>query len=535
MRIRIRTLWFLAALSAVWLQQAVTAFADRFDLATATIADMQKAMDGGALTSAKLVELYLARIDAYDQKGPAIKAFLHVNPRALDEARALDAERKARGPRSPVHGIAVVLKDVFDTHDMPTTGGYLPLKGVKPAKDAFVVKKLRDAGVVILGKVNQSDWYADSEIFSASSLGGATRNPYDLARTPGWSSSGTGAAMAAYFATIGLGSETGFSVRTPTSDSNLYGLSTTSGLISRDGQMWSYMTGERGGPMARSVYDVAATLDVIAGFDAYDLWTGQSLGRMPAVPYVSFIDRNGLKGARVGVLKDSYALKPVTPEGLELAARSVKVFEAHGAQVIHDLSIGIDLSQYNGTNFPHRFERLAAINHYLSRQGPDYPFRDASQLLLNHSNVKTRATDAQALREPFDLDRNPEYRALNESRIAMRQAIIELMDRHNLDALVYPHKLHGPLTLGLAADPERIYQPNLISPLTGFPAFLVPSGFTPDGLPIGFEILGRPWSEPMLIRLASGFEAATGNRRIPPHTPPLRGESFDYKSFAEMR
>jgi amidase len=528
MRMSVRARWFLAALSVAGFWQAVPASADRFELATATIADIQKAMDRGALTSARLVELYLARIAAYDQKGPAIRAFLHVNSRALDDARALDAERKAKGPRSPIHGIAVVLKDVFDTHDMPTTGGYLPLKGVKPTKDAFVVKKLRDAGAVILGKVNQSDWYAETEILTASTLGGATRNPYDLARTPGWSSSGTGAAMAAYFATIGLGSETGFSVRTPTSDSNLYGLSTTSGLISRDGQMWSYMTGERGGPMARSVYDVAVTLDVIAGFDPADLWTGQSLGRMPAAPYASFIDATGLKEARVGVLKDAYALEPVTPEGLELAAKSVKVFEANGAHVIHDLSIGIDLAQYNATNFPHRFERLSAINHYLSRQGPGYPFRNAAELLLNHPNVKTRATDAQALKAPFDLDRNPEYRLLNEDRIAMRRAITNLMDAHKLDAVIFPHKLHGPLRLGPPADPERMYQPNLISPLTGFPAFIVPSGFTADGLPIGFEILGRPWSEPTLIRIAAGFEAATRNRRIPPHTPPLRGESFDY-------
>jgi amidase len=310
---------FPAVLGLLGVLLASPARAEHFDLATATIADIQAAMEKGALTSERLVRLYLARIAAYDQTGPAIKAFLYLNPQALHEAKALDAERQAKGPRSAIHGVAVALKDVFDTYDMPTTGGYLPLKGVRPTKDAFVVKKLREAGAIILGKLNQSDWYAETLIITESTLGGVTKNPYDLSRIPGWSSSGTGAAMAAYFATIGLGSETGFSVRTPTSDSNLYGISTTSGLISRDGQMWSYITGERGGPMGRSVYDVAATLDVIAGFDPYDLWTAQSLGKMPEKPYTSFIDKNGLRGARVGVLKDGYSLKPSTPEGLELA------------------------------------------------------------------------------------------------------------------------------------------------------------------------------------------------------------------------
>src|SRR5882724_10424499 len=290
-------LWALAVLPC--------AKAVHFDLSTATIADINAAIDAGALNSEKLVRFYLARIAAYDQAGPMINAFLYINPKALDEARALDSERKAKGPRGPLHGIPIVMKDVFDTYDMPTTGGYLPLKGVKPTKDSFIAKKLRESGAIILGKVNQSDWYAETELVAASTIAGNTKNPFALDRIPGWSSAGTGASMAAYFATIGLGSETGFSIRTPTSDSNLYGLSTTSGLISRDGQMWGYITGERGGPMTRSVYDLAATLDAIAGFDSYDLWTAQSLGKMPVEKYVSFIKKDGLTGARVGVLKDA--------------------------------------------------------------------------------------------------------------------------------------------------------------------------------------------------------------------------------------
>jgi amidase len=266
----------LAALCTLSIAQAAT-----LDLTTASIADLNAAFDAGALTSEKLVQLYLKRVDAYDDNGPKINAVLALNPKALETARALDVERQRKGPRSPLHGIPVIVKDVFDTADMPTTGGYLPLKGVIPGKDAAIVKRLRDAGAIILAKVNQSDWYATPDIIASSTLGGSTLNPFALDRTPGWSSAGTGAGLAAHFGTVGLGSETGFSIRTPTSDSNLFGLSTTSGLISRDGQMWSYITGERGGPMAHSVYDLAATLDIIAGFDAADLWTANSLGKMP--------------------------------------------------------------------------------------------------------------------------------------------------------------------------------------------------------------------------------------------------------------
>jgi len=502
--------------------------AEHFELATATVADINAAIDAGALSSEKLVQLYLARIDAYDQKGPSINAFLYLDPNALEEARALDAERKAKGRRSPLHGIPVVVKDVYDTHDMPTTGGYLPLKGVKPTKDAFVVKRLRAAGAIILGKLNQSDWYAETKLVAASTIAGNTKNPFALDHIPGWSSAGTGAAMAAFFATVGLGSETGFSVRTPTSDSNLFGLASTSGLISRDGQMWGYITGERCGPMARSVYDLVTTLDVIAGFDDNDLWTANSLGKMPSQKYITFLDKNGLKGARVGVLKDAYAFKPAVPEGLELAAKSIKVFEDNGARVVYGLSLGIDLVASIAKGSPGRFERIHAIDHYLSRQGPSYPFHNSQELLLNHPGVSPTQNEIDLLNHPVDLDRDAEYRAALDEKAGLRQAVIDLMDKYHLDALIYPHKLAGPLKIGPAKDPERQYTPNQLSPITGLPAFIVPSGFTSDGLPIGFEILGRPWSEPTLIKLASGFEAATHNRRIPPTTPPLPGESFEY-------
>ena len=507
----------------------VKSHAATLELTEASVADLNAAFDKGTLTSESLVKMYLARIEAYDQKGPKINAVLAINAKAIETAQALDKERKEKGPRSPLHGIPFVVKDVFDTNDMPTTGGYLPLKGVIPAQDSTIVKRLRDAGAIMLVKVNQSDWYAQPDMMASSTLGGSTLNPFALDRTPGWSSSGTGAGLAAHFATLGLGSETGFSIRTPTSDSNLFGLATTSGLISRKGQMWSYITGERGGPMAHSVYDLAVTLDIIAGFDSADLWTANSLGKMPMQPYVSFIQKDGLSGARVGVLKEAWDFAPVDPAALELAKNAIKVFSDKGAKVFEPVALGIDLVNYLEVNsFPSRYERIAAIDAYLAQQAPNYPFKNAAELLLNHKGVPTRPADVEALKNPIDLDRDPGYRATLEGKAKLREMVIALMDRYQLDALIYPHKLAGPLKIGSRNDPERKYTPNQLSPITGLPAFVVPMGFTPEGLPVGLEILGRPWSEPTLIKLASGFEAATNNRRVPASTPALAGEKIRF-------
>lgn len=508
---------------------SASARANTFELTTATVADINEAFDAGALTSEKLIQLYLARIEAYDQKGPAIKAVLSINPNALATARALDAERKEKGPRSPLHGIPVIAKDVFDTVEMPTTGGYVPLKGVTTDRDSTIVARLREAGAIILAKVNQSDWYSSPDRIASSSLGGDTRNPFALDRTPGWSSSGTSGGLAARFSPIGLGSETGFSIRTPTSDGNLYGLSTTSGLISRAGQMWSYITGERGGPMATSVYDVAVTLDVIGGFDPEDLWTANSLGKMPLEPYVSFIDPEGLKGARVGVLHEIWDFTPADPEVVEMAKKAIQVFSDNGAYVFDNASLGLDLRNYLKSNpLPSTFERIAAIDQYLLRQGPNYPFKNAKELLLGHEGIQTRDTDVSRIETPVDLDRDLGYRSTLRGKEKLKEVVLALMDKYDLDALIYPHKLSGPLKLGNRNDPEREYTANQMSPLIGFPAFIVPMGFTPSGLPVGLEILGRPWSEPTLIKLASGFEAVTQNVQVPKSTPKLKGETISY-------
>jgi Asp-tRNA(Asn)/Glu-tRNA(Gln) amidotransferase A subunit family amidase len=281
-----------------------------FDLQTATLADINAAMDAGALSSEKLVGLYLARIAAYDQAGPRINSVITLNAKALETARALDAERKAKGPRSPLHGVPVVLKDLFDTKDLPTSGGFLPLKASQPLYDATVVARLRAAGAIILAKVNMSDWFGTPPRGDQSTVLGRTSNPYNLALTPGGSSGGTGASLAAAFAHLGLGSETGVSIRNPTANNSVVGLAPTRGLIPRTGQIMTSFTQERCGPMARSVYDVAAMTSVVAGFDAEDLLTISSPGMTPKQPYTAFLDKAGLRGARIGVFRDLFRKGP---------------------------------------------------------------------------------------------------------------------------------------------------------------------------------------------------------------------------------
>jgi amidase len=295
--------------------------------------------------------------------------------------------------------------------------------------------------------------------------------------------------------------------------------------------MWSYITGERGGPMARSVRDLCLVLDVIAGFDTFDLWTAQSLGKMPDQPYVTFINKEGLRGARVGVLKEAWDFHTPEhdPEVIEMAKKAIAVFGANGAKVFDTVSLNINLPQYLTANSsPSRYERIAAIDHYLARQGSNYPFKNAAELLLNHPGVPGRAADKANLEKLVDLNHDPEYRATLEGRVALRQMVVDLMDKYQLDALIFPHKLSKPLKIGPRKDPERQYIANQLSPNTGLPSFVVPMGFTSDGNPVGLEILGRPWSEPTLIKLASGFEAVTQNRKTPPSTPPLPGETITY-------
>jgi amidase len=504
---------------------AAVAHGETFNLQTATLADINAAMDAGALTSEKLVQLYLARIAAYDRAGPAIKSVITLQPEALAIARALDAERKAKGPRSPLHGVPVVLKDLFDTKDLPTSCGFLPMKDSQPLHDATVVKRLRDAGAIILAKVNMSDWFGTPARGDQSTVLGRTLNPYNLELTPGGSSGGTGAALAAAFAQVGLGSETGVSIRNPTANNSLVGLAPTRGLIPRAGQTMTSFAQERCGPMGRSVYDVAVVTDIVAGFDAEDLLTINSPGRTPDRSYTTFLRKDALRGARIGVFRDLFRQGPAHAEGVAIVEKAIAEMKAAGAVIIEPVSTGLklfDLLAETRTNF---YEAQFSYDVYFRRLGPNAPIRSMDELIAKGGDL-VKPSIVRGYAEFRSLMHHPDYLARRDTQETLRDATIALMDKYRLDALVYPFK-------SLPPEPhlaERVAEKdNPFSSVTGLPAVLVPAGYTAkENGPIAIEFLGRPFAEPTLFSLAYAYEQISRVRRLPPTTPALPGETFTY-------
>jgi amidase len=507
-----------AALSVLPLRAAT------FDLQTATVEDINKAFDAGALTSEKLVGLYLARIAAYDKQGPNINAIITLQPKALEIARALDQERREKGPRSPLHGIPVVLKDLYDTKDMPTSCGFLPLKDSQPIYDATVVQRLRDAGAIILAKVNMSDWFGVPKKGDQSTVLGRTSNPYNLDLTPGGSSGGTGASLAAAFAQLGLGSETGVSIRNPTSNNSVVGLAPTRGLIPRTGQTMTSFTQERCGPMARSVYDVAAMTGIVAGFDAEDLSTINSPGKMPKEPYTAFLDKDGLRGARVGVFRDLFRQGEIHAEGIAMIEKAIAQMKEAGAIIVDPISTGLDLFKLLEDTRTNSYEGQFSYNLYFRRLGPNAVIHNMDEL-IEKGGALVKPGTIRAYKEYKSLMHQPDFLARRDTQETLKAALVELMDKYRLDVVVHPFKSMPPPT----HMDRGVDQDNNFSSITGLPAVLVPAGYTQkENGPIAIEFLGRPWSEPTLFKLAYAYEQASKNRKIPPTTPALPGEHFDY-------
>jgi len=524
----------LGVLCACLLVPVAAVRAATFDLSTATIADIQAAMDKGALSSEKLVQLYLARINAYDAQGPALNTIIVLNANALDEARALDAERKAKGPRSPFHGVPILVKDVYDTAEMPTAGGFKPMATSRPTRDSFIVGRLRAAGAIILGKLNQSDWYGIAPP-SGSTIKGTVISPYNPKKSPGGSSSGTGSAMAAWFGAVGLGSDTTGSIVIPSTLANLVGFSTTHGLVSRTGQMWSSPSQESGGPMGRSVYDCAAVLSIIAGYDAADLVTQAGVGKIPDQPYTSFISKDGLKGARIGVLREMVRKGAMHEEGTALFEQAVADFKTAGAIIVDPVLTGLNLPEAQAGASAARFEVATAINKYLSALPPDAPIRTVDEMIAKGGALVKPNIIASAKMPP--LDRNPEFAAALKQQDMLRNALISVMDKYELDAVILPYRTAldtdmrttpNPPGAGGGGAAARESQ-NYLASVTGLPTIVVPGGFFPsDGMPFAVQFIGKPFTEPTMIKVASGYEAATHHRKSPALTPALPGEVFEY-------
>lgn len=525
--------WRVALTVALGLWLSPTASAQTLDVTAATIEELNQAFDAGTLTSEQLVELYLARIEAYDKTGPTLNAVITLNPRAMERARALDAERQTRGPRSPLHGIPLVLKDNIDTADLPTTAGSILLKGSMPPDDAFIVQKLRDAGAIVLAKVNLGEFAGGIR----SSLGGLTRNPHDLARSPGGSSVGTGAAIAAAYAQFGLGTDTGGSVRIPSSANGIVGLKPTHGLMSRDGIIPLALSFDTAGPMARSVYDVAAALGVMTGIDAADDATRKSEGRFET-DYTQYLDASALEGARIGIARDFLGQDGQVDWIIEA---SLEVMRAAGATVV-DVRFPQWLLEVSGPFWRtvNRREFRAQLPDYLATLAPGFPKTLAD--LVEQSVRLTAPRDGgwpnpgrwrgmQRAEESGELS-DSEYRAVQEYGLPLVRAIIEgLFETENLDAIVYPTSPRRPSRIDADPNPNpsgaaRRYLPiRAYANLTGFPALVVPAGFTGNGLPVGISFLGQAFSEPRLLALGYAFEQVTKARRLPVNTPVLTAKA----------
>lgn len=496
-----------------------------FDLLTASVADIQSAVASGGLTYERLVRLYLNRIEAYDKQGPRLHAIIEINPRAIDIARALDEERRTTGLRSPLHGIPVAIKDNIDVRDLPSAGGNAALAGTLPDHDAAVVRRLRDAGAIVFLKTNLDELALGSQ--GLSTLGGQILNPYDLRRNPGGSSGGTAVAVNVGFATIGVGTETGFSIRSPASNNALVGIAPSRGLISRAGVIPISFTQDRVGVHAKSVADAALLLTYLRGFDAADLATAESLGTQDPRPYTEYLD-DRLADVRVGVLRDLFRTGAEFDAGNAVIDKQLGVFRNGRATVIDGVTTGMDLVAAMPTLRVNSFELQSAFDAYLRLFRPASPIKTLADLIATGKYLKGGTLERrfqEATKEPL-LDTNAEYLSRLEKQRVVRRLLIEVMDRHRVDALVYPVKSLPAPMIGTSDDGPR---DNAISAVTGLPAIVLPAGVTEGGLPLALELLGRPFSEPTLIRVAYAYERASRARVGPTLTPHLAGEVFTYQ------
>jgi amidase len=488
-----------------------------FELNEVTIAQLQEKMKSGAMTSEEITKKYLDRIEQIDKNGPKLKSVIEVNPDALEIARQLDAERKSGKVRGPLHGIPVLIKDNIDTGDkMQTTAGSLVLLGVPAPNDAFIISKLREAGAVLLGKTNLSEWANFRSTHSSSGWsgrGGQVRNPYSIDRNPCGSSSGTGASVSANLCAIGIGTETDGSIVCPSGINGLVGIKPTLGLWSRDGIIPISHSQDTAGPMARTVTDATIMLGLLTGNDPNDPETGKA----PAPQdYSKFLDKDGLKGARIGIAADFMGFKA---EVDQLMNEAIQAMKNSGATVVESLKFE-NQSEWGKLEWQVLISEFKAdLNAYLkSRTG----LKVQSLADLIEFNKKNADTELKWFgQEIFEdaektkgLD-DPEYKnALAKVKeLTQKKGIDKLMDEHKLDALIAP--TNGPSwTIDLVNGDHFGGGSSEAAAIAGYPAITVPAGFV-HGLPVGISFFGKAWSEPTLIKLAYAYEQATKHRKAP--------------------
>ncbi len=502
-----------------------------FDLAEMTIADLQKAMETGTFTSRALVEKYLARIAMLDQKGPKLQQILELNPDALAIADKLDAERKQKGPRGPLHGIPILLKDNIDTADrMTTTAGSLALEGSVAKRDAFIVERLRVAGAVLLGKTNMSEWANFRSTHGSSGWsgrGGQGKNPYVLDRNTSGSSSGSAAAVAANFCAAAIGTETDGSIVSPASVNSIVGIKPTVGLVSRTGIIPIAHNQDTAGPMTRTVADAAILLGVMAGSDPRDVATSKAKSKAH-LDYTKFLDRDGLRGARLGILRKGVGLRDMTETLLD---EVIGVLERQGAVVVDPADIET-LGQFDESEYEVLlYEFKEGLNRYLAGLGPDAHVHSLKELIAFNEKHRDREMPwfGQEIFVKAEAKGNLESKEYREAlkknhELSRAKGIDAVMAKHKLDALVAI--TNGPAWLIDLVNGDH-YTGGSSTPaaVSGYPTITVPAGFV-KGLPVGLSFLAGAWEEGNLIRLAYAFEQATRARRTPEFLRTL-GESRD--------
>ena len=493
-----------------------------FDAFEKSIPELQAAMASGETTSEALVRQYLDRIDAFDRNGPRLNSLIHVNASAMSTARALDTERRNGQIRGPLHGIPIILKDNFDTADMPTTGGSIALAGFVPPDDGYQVRKLREAGAVFVGKSNLHELARG--ITTISSLGGQTRNPYDPELNPGGSSGGTGAAIAANFAAAGMGSDTCGSIRIPAANNNLFGLRVTQGLSSRDGIIPLSHTQDVGGPLARTMIDLALVLDITVGPDPADPQTQVAGGRIPQ-SFAALADAAVIPELRMGLLTSRLSDMAPYGEMTDVVMRAVEKLKAHGAETV-DVDID-NLDELLRNSGVIGFEFNDDFSQYLEDSGA--PISSVEKILddgLFHVALEERFRNPYRDGEsPADL---PERLA---GRAALAEAIERVMTEAEVDVLVYPT---------LRVKPRRVQEEQFgsvcqLAAQSGYPALSMPAGFTDDGVPVGIELLARPFEDEKLVAIGFDYERVAAPRVPPARTPSLISASLSYEFELDSR
>ena len=506
----------------------LSAHAQNFEVVDATIGGVHAAFKSGKLTCHALVQAHLDRIAAYDKQGPALNAIQHVNAHALAEADSLDAvlrsALKDRQPLAPLHCIPVLLKDQVETRDMPTTYGSALFTGFVPLRDATVVARLRGAGAIIIAKTNMGE-FASRYVGSAF---GIIRNAYDTTRNPSGSSGGTGSGIAASFGLVGLGEDTGGSVRGPAAVANLVGLRPTLPLVSRFGMLPANPTQDTMGPLARTVVDAALLLDAIVGYDPKDPLTAYAVGHSPK-SYAARLSREALRGARIGVLRDPMdtSIRRTSEEYQKVRVvvdRAIAALRTQGATVVD--SVVIDRLAVLG-DIGNDYETEQATDAYL-KEHPNAPVKTFKEIMLSGVVTPWRARAMMGLVGKTTND--PGYLKVIHQREALRLSVLQAMADQKLDAIVYATFDEQPTVIAADvltnAKPKDDYgkgDNRGLSPAIGFPALTVPAGFTSDAMPVGLEFLGRPFTEELLLGFGYAFEQATHHRRPPGLTPPLGG------------